>query len=228
MKRGTMIVMAAAVLALAGCTCTTPTRAADLRGAAPAPLAPPVLAEDFSSGWYVRGDFTASLPAAFRDGRMANAYGGGFGVGFKYKWARFDTVVDLRSSAVVTDFAPAAVGRFGVSSQTVLANAYLDLGPLGPLSPYIGAGVGVARVQSAVGTAGFTGATRWNVAFAAMAGVTIDLTPQMKLDVGYRYIQMGSARIDDLAGSYRVPATSHEIRIGLRYMFGDGLDGVQR
>ena len=73
-----------------------------------------------------------------------------------------------------------------------------------------------------------TGATRWNVAFAAMAGVTMDLTPQMKLDVGYRYLQMGSARIDDLAGSYRVPATSHEIRIGLRYMFGDGLDGVQR
>lgn len=225
MKRATKIAMAVGVLALAGCTCMRPGRAADIRGAAPAPLAPPVLAEDFSSGWYVRGDFTASLPAAFRDGRMANAYGGGFGAGFKYKWLRLDATVDMRSSAAVTDFAP--VGRFGLSAQTALANAYLDLGPIGPISPYVGAGVGVARLQTSA-PLGFTGATRWNLAWAAMAGVTLDITPQAKLDLGYRYIQMGSARIDDIAGSYRAPASAHEIRIGLRYMFGDGLDAVSR
>lgn len=213
-------VLVAIGLAATGPVAATQARAADLVMPA-GPLPPPVLAEDFSSGWYVRGDFNASLPAAFRDGRMANAYGAGIGIGFKYKWLRLDTVVDMRSSAAVTDFVP--VGRFAVSSQTALTNAYLDLASIGPVSPYIGAGVGVARVQTSVSAPGFAGATRWNLAWAAMAGVTFDISPQAKVDLGYRYIRMGSMRVDDVAGFHRAPASAHEIRIGLRYMFGDGL-----
>jgi opacity protein-like surface antigen len=247
--------------------------AADLVVRAPAtPLAPPVLAEDFSSGWYVRGDFTASLfrrPSAryfdqvnfapgqwvsLRDTRGGTAFGGGLGLGFKYRWFRIDTTVDIRSAASVTGMAPpqgnwAYVGplpnpvrteRFGVSSQTALVNAYADLGTFGPVTPYVGAGLGVARLTASsysstpvpaaalLGEATviptLTGTTKWTLAWAAMAGVTVDVTPQTKIDLGYRYLHMGALRFADTAGgAYRTTVAAHELRLGLRYMFGDGL-----
>uniref|UniRef100_UPI0023BACBE5 outer membrane protein n=1 Tax=Stenotrophomonas maltophilia TaxID=40324 RepID=UPI0023BACBE5 len=79
--------------------------------------------------------------------------------------------------------------------------------------PYIGAGLGVARLSeasysstpvpaaAALGelavTPTLTSATKWNLAVAAMAGVTFDITPQTKLDIGYRYLHMGSLRFAD-------------------------------
>ncbi len=258
--------LAALVLAAA------PVRAADTRGAAPAaPLLPPVLAEDFSSGWYVRGDVTGSLfrrPAAryfdavnfapgawvdLRDTRASSTFGGGLGLGFKYKWLRLDTTLDIRSTARLSGFSPpegnwayagplpvpARTERFGVTAHSALVNAYVDLGGWGGVTPYIGAGLGTARLAAsnyvstpvpaaaALGevtlTPNLVNTVKWTLAWAAMAGVTIDLSPQTKIDVGYRYMHMGALRFADTAGgAYRTTVAAHEIRVGLRYMFGDG------
>ncbi|WP_170181784.1 outer membrane protein [Phreatobacter stygius] len=270
MKRLALALIAVSLVATAGGSA----EAADLGGRMPAaPLAPPVLAEDFASGWYVRGDLSASLfrraslgagntsyfaPGQWADlnaTRAGSAFGGGLGVGFKYKWFRLDATLDIRSAARFSGMAPpngdwlyagplpvpARNERFSVTSQTALINAYVDLGGWGGVTPYVGAGLGVARLSAssysstpvpaaaALGeiavTPALTGTTKWNLAAAAMAGVTFDITPQARLDIGYRYLHMGSLRFADTAGgSYRAgPVAAHEIRIGLRYMFGDGL-----
>lgn len=250
-----------------------PAVAADTRGAAPAaPLLPPVLAEDFSSGWYVRGDLNASLfrrPAAryldavnvvpgawvdLRDTRAGTGFGGSLGAGFKYKWLRLDTTLDIRSTARLSGFSPpegnwahagplpvpARNDRFGVTAHSVLVNAYVDLGGWGGVTPYVGVGIGTARlaasgyVSTPVPAAALLGETtrtpnlvatvKWTLAWAAMAGVTIDLSPQTKVDLGYRYMHMGALRFADIAGgAYRTTVAAHEFRIGLRYMFGDGV-----
>lgn len=267
--------LAAAVLAASLVAAATSAPAADLRGPAPPPLAPPVLAEDFSSGWYVRGDLSASLfrrPAAryldgvnfapaewvdLRNTRASTAFGGGLGFGFKYKWLRLDATLDLRSTSRFSGFAPpegnwgyvgplpvpAREERFGVTGQTALLNAYLDLGSFSGVTPYVGAGIGVARLSASnyvstpvpaaalLGEAtvipNLTGTVKWNLAWATMAGLTVDLTPQVKLDLGYRYLHMGALRFADTAGgAYRTTVAAHEVRIGLRYMFGDGLGPV--
>jgi opacity protein-like surface antigen len=251
---------------------TTASAADTRRGEPPAPLAPPVLAEDFSSGWYVRGDFTASLfrrPAAryfdvvnfapgqwveLRDTRGGTAFGGGIGAGFKYRWLRLDATLDIRSAARVSGFSPpegnwgyagplpvpSRVERFGVNAHTALVNAYVDLGAFAGISPYLGVGVGVARLSASgysstpvpaaallgetATTPSLTSTAKWTLAWAAMAGVAFDLTPQTRIDLGYRYMHMGSLRFADTAGgAYRTTVAAHEIRIGLRYMFGDGL-----
>jgi opacity protein-like surface antigen len=271
MKRLTMVGLAAGACLLAASA-----QAADVRGReAPPPLLPPVLAEDFSSGWYVRGDVTASLfrrPSAryfdvvnfapgqwvdLRDTRASTAFGGGLGVGFKYKWFRLDTVLDIRSTARFSGYAPpegnwnyagplpvpARLDRFGVTAHSALVNAYVDLGGWGGITPYVGAGLGVARLAASnylstpvpaaallgetTATPTLTSTVKWTLAWAAMAGVTIDVTPQTKLDIGYRYMHMGALRFADTAGgAYRTTVAAHEIRIGLRYMFGDGLPTV--
>jgi opacity protein-like surface antigen len=267
--------LAAALLAASLVAAASAAQAADRRGPAPPPLAPPVLPEDFSSGWYMRGDLSASLfrrPAAryldllnldppawveLRDTRAGTAFGGGLGFGFKYKWLRLDATLDLRATARFSGFAPpegnwgyvgplpvpAREERFGVTSQTALLNAYLDLGSLSGITPYVGAGIGVARlaasnyVSTPVPAAALlgevaviptlTGTVKWTLAWAAMAGLTVDLTPQVKLDLGYRYLHMGALRFADTAGgAYRTTVAAHEVRIGLRYMFGDGLAPV--
>lgn len=269
MNRLRMVALAAALLAVGA---AAPAGAGDLGGAPSAPLAPPVLPEDFSSGWYVRGDFTAGFlrpPSArtydvanfvpgrwvdLRDTRGATAFGGGLGLGFKYKWLRLDATLDLRSTASLSGQAPplgdwsyagplpvpSYVARFGVSSQSALINGYLDLGGWSGITPYLGAGIGVARLSAshysavpvpaaaALGETTFSPAlartTKWTLAWALMAGVSVDITPQAKLDLGYRYMHMGAlAYADTAGGAYRTTVAAHELRIGLRYMFGDGL-----
>lgn len=273
MKRLALAFIAASLVATAG----EPAWAADLGARSPqAPLAPPVLAEDFSSGWYVRADFIASFyrRAALGLGdtayvgagrwvdlnetRAGTGFGGGLGFGFKYKSVRIDATFDIRSAARFSGMAPPAGDwayagplpvparneRFGIASQTALINAYVDLGTFGPVTPYVGAGLGIARLSASgygstpVPAAAALGepavapdlsrTVKWNLAVAAMAGVTVDITPQAKLDLGYRYIHMGSLRFADTAGgAYRAsPIAAHEFRIGLRYMFGDGLGPV--
>ncbi len=122
-----------------------------------------------------------------------------------------------------------------VQSYTMMFNAYKDLGKYGNVTPYLGAGVGVA--YHIVDETFFTGNPNLtnriegdrdiSFAWSLMAGVGYQLSDRAILDVGYRYLDLGDAEtgrvdnagfvnprveLDDLA--------SHEIKIGLRYHFG--------
>lgn len=137
-----------------------------------------------------------------------------------------------------------------LSSIVGLANAYLDLGRWHGITPYIGAGIGFARnklgslstlstgsfddfetgsriEQTTLGLAG--GATRTSLAWALMAGASYDLSRQAKLDLGYRYLNLGrdvAATTDLIAcvcGVVGGPlelddVDSHEFRIGVRWL----------
>jgi opacity protein-like surface antigen len=138
------------------------------------------------------------------------------------------------------------------SSLVGLANVYFDLGHWRGFTPYVGAGIGAARnkisdfTTATIGsltdphtgkkTSQATSATSpdhssWNLAWALMAGVSFDVTDATKLDVGYRYIDLGSgeAASSDViycrCGAIGQPLklhdlTANEIRIGLRFQFG--------
>lgn len=146
--------------------------------------------------------------------------------------------------------------QYGGSIKTVLlmANGYVDLGKicaLGCINPYIGAGIGMAHHSfssvsdistttpidaTGVGigpsntfTDFFRSKSRTNVAWALMAGATMDVTSQLKLELGYRYLNMGYAQTGPLAAN-NPPATvlrakeldSHDFRIGVRWMLDGG------
>ena len=124
-----------------------------------------------------------------------------------------------------------------IKSYTMMFNVYKDLGQYGRITPYVGAGIGAAYNQ--VSETYFTG--NYNLvnkiegnndlsfAWSLMAGVGFQVSDRAIIDVGYRYLDLGSAesgrvdsagfvnpevKIDDL--------DSHEIKIGLRYSFGGG------
>src|SRR5579884_2778766 len=99
-----------------------------------------------------------------------------------------------------------------VQRWDLLGNLYADLGTWYGFTPYIGGGAGLSltHMSSAVNwymsnglpyqvtTDGFyynwdrsASITRYQFAWALMAGASYAITPQLLLDVGYRYVNLG-------------------------------------
>ena len=124
-----------------------------------------------------------------------------------------------------------------VKTTTAMFNAYKDLGNWRGITPYIGAGVGVAYNQ--MDEVSFTGNTllvnriegdsRLSLAWSLMAGIGWQVSDRAILDLGYRYIDFGKAqsgRVD--SGNFVNPRvtindmSAHEVKVGLRYHFDQG------
>lgn len=152
-----------------------------------------------------------------------------------------------------------------LAAYDVMLNGYFDLGMWSGVTPYVGAGLGVASIltKSSVnyfktsdntpyaadlsisGTPAIwkdaSGTTispnpniafakqnwdksgrshNWNFAWALMAGVGYDLTRHAKLDLGYRYVNLGTFTATSLTTGIKTTSTvsAHEIRAGIRYL----------
>ena len=141
-----------------------PARGADL---APPPP-PPVPVVEAATGWYLRGDATASdfehprdatLPAADDPGmpplvglRLSPEPGFGGGVGYRVnEWLRVDATVDARAPARFRAYSSRSnfATGYNIESEKVdvltgLVNVYADLGTWWGLTPYLGGGIGFA------------------------------------------------------------------------------------
>jgi opacity protein-like surface antigen len=195
-----------------------------------------------------------------------------FGAGLGYElhpWLRADITAEYRASADLRGtfqerlFNPSAplafLGQtaFAGSLQTtvVMANAYGDIGTWYGFTPYLGAGIGLARHElGAVNGTGFavTGTTftsanapngtpvpialsagpdktRTNIAWAFMAGLSYSISPNLKLDLGLRHLNLGSIRSgainclcrESSPGFKAGGVASNEIRLGVRWLFGE-------
>jgi opacity protein-like surface antigen len=122
----------------------------------------------------------------------------------------------------------------------LLANGYYDLGTWDGFAPYIGAGAGVtwARIKQSISytqsnglpyqvtTDGFyfdfdrsLGIETYRFAWAVMAGVAIPMTDHTQLDVGYRFLDLGTVSgISPTGTSVTQRVRANELRAGVRYM----------
>ena len=125
-----------------------------------------------------------------------------------------------------------------MTAWTLLANAYVDIGHYGVFTPYVGAGIGGTYVRwsdlkntscdsgnpsNCDPTETHDGKRGWRFTYALMAGTAIDLTCNLKADVGYRFrhVTKGDMFGYKLNGGpgYDKGFYSHEARAGLRYSF---------
>jgi opacity protein-like surface antigen len=237
--------------------------AADMAIAPPPAYAPPVV-EDFG-GWYLRGDIgfsnqrvdrlnnalDATLTSSVQTNNFNTAGIFGLGVGYKFNnWFRADVTGEYRGNS---QFFGKDVNTFagGVGTDTyhgsksewvVLGNAYVDLGTWWCITPFIGAGVGGARVSINNFTdAGITNiggivspsvafgdnVSKWNFAWAAHAGLAYKVTPSFTVELAYRYLDMGDGLTGDLrtfdgTNGINNPTTfknitSHDLKLGVRW-----------
>ena len=200
---------------------------------------------------------------AFDSFRFGNGFGGTAGIGYKFnEWIRTDISGEYFSSTFsgqstsgqpcsATDPAGTTCkNAYGASYSAlgVMANAYVDLGTVVGITPYVGGGLGVYNVDwgSTRNTATCVNGTSactitdpsytyapadagWRFAYDFAAGLSYEISPKTHLDIGYRYshIAGGSALKFSVAdtgsgaqGSKAVDndLTRHEIRAGIRVL----------
>jgi len=215
-------------------------------------LPPAPILEDESSleAWYLRGDvgavrdrrpeadFIASpFSGGFMDERIGRSATAGFGVGYRFGPSfRADLTFDHRFEARFRGSAATPAGalldRGLFQSSTLMANGYLDLGTFMDVTPYMGAGLGVARNVlsdharlSAAPATGQTwtrlaGGSDYGFAWALMAGVGYQFSSAFTLDFGYRYVTLGDVKTRRHGAGVDMAASgAHEMRVGVRYAF---------
>ena len=135
----------------------------------------------------------------------------GLGVGYQFNhWFRADITGEYRFAAnykagnTYTAFCGATFcldtysGQF--SQAVFLTNGYVDVGTWYGVTPFVGAGVGFARSKLASLTDngagnGFASDTvKTNFAWAAHAGLGYNVSPNLKLEFSYRYLNTGAFR----------------------------------
>lgn len=226
----------AATLALSGATLASGALAADMPGELPPPAPAPVVTESVLSGWYLRGDVGAhwgtttgsASPAGLINPintSLGSGITAGLGFGIKTKWLRTDVTLDYAAPVNYrgTQFtANDVTGK--IQSTTALFNGYIDLGTWYGFTPYIGAGAGVAFASLSdlafAGVGGGGSRSQTNFAYAGMAGVGWAVAPNLQIDLGYRYLNIGDVKGPQDVLTVRNVA-AHEVRVGLRWSFDD-------
>ncbi|MEI8144152.1 MAG: outer membrane beta-barrel protein [Alphaproteobacteria bacterium] len=197
---------------------------------------------------YVVPNRLANTTYAVRDSKLSESASVGLGAGYAFNnWFRVDVTGELRGAARFTGqdwYAFPGQGGTNVYNGSLrsvvgLVNGYVDLGTFcafGCLTPFLGAGVGVANHTMSVSDTGVnlfangtTGAplggygssTRSSFAFALMAGLGYQVSRNATLEIGYRYLNMGQGPVvrfrDPSTGQfYSNPATggSTAVRFG--------------
>ena len=113
--------------------------------------------------------------------------------------------------------------RGRASSNTYMVNGLLDIHNDSPVTPYVGGGMGLARVKySGYGVGGTAqlndSSTRF--AYQFIGGVAIDVTPQIALTGDYRYMATTSPRVRNVDGDRsRTSYKTHNFLVGARYSF---------
>ncbi len=197
--------------------------------------------------------FATSVPGGFaNDGSGVGVQGMiDLGAGYQFNnWFRFDVTGEYRwptkywgwESYTAGCAAPniACYDKYSanISSAVFLANGYVDLGTWYGITPFVGAGVGGAYnmfnglTDVGVETGGYGAAPdrgQFGLAWALMAGVSYWLTPNLKLEFGYRYLDLGNVASNPIIcscggtnyESERFHLASNDIRLGLRYIFAE-------
>jgi opacity protein-like surface antigen len=117
-----------------------------------------------------------------------------------------------------------------VKSYLLMANVYYDikLPFLGPFKPYVGVGLGGARVNydhEFINFAGVkTSVDDWRTAFAyqARTGIVYDVNRWLDLSLGYRYVHIDSGHIDQGPTRVRVnfdAVRNHSLELGFAVKF---------
>lgn len=159
----------------------------------------------------------------YRTAKKDWVWGGSAALGLKvcafraeFEYNQSATAVDKRAFAY--DF-----GKSKEKYRSYMFNGYFDIPTGTDFHPYIGAGLGVARIRSSLTWwTPFTGDSRkreTNFAWQAGGGIGYNLTRNWTLDIGYRWVDNGHVKWISANGNHKYDCTEHQITAGIRYTF---------
>lgn len=213
--------------------------------------------------WYIRGDLgvdVVNIPETFNNGSQYNSLGslsGTVAAGYQFNdlfrmegelgytgLGDFDSDPTAASCPGSDSASPAATtvpcfveSDGGSHAWTFLVNGFFDLGTFAGITPYVGAGAGIAYTDAGVYTettctdggtytCTFPGTLyndvrerEFHFAYQLSAGASYDLTDKLKLDLGYRLFGIpGAQQVEREGNSIRFDDSTmqHQFRVGLR------------
>lgn len=184
-------------------------------------LAPPEVSEEAASSWYVRADagYAAGTGAGLAFAGLptgldlaGSGWSAGAGLGYRFlPFLRGELGLDYLSLGA----ADLGGAHFQSSATVALASLYWDVVTIAGFTPYLSAGAGFSidtlEAPAALRPAG----NAWQFAWSAGAGVSFAFGPELSVDLGYRYLDLGSAAY---GGGLAVSgAAAHQVRLGVRY-----------
>ena len=224
---------------LAALVIASPAWSADML---PPPPAPSVEVADHSSSscLYMRADVGGAFHERPEVTKAAIGAGGGLGGGTNAigetieDTALFEVGVgcqlleNFRVEAVVgTRLKQSLADSFNsldaeLWTSTAFFNVTYDITNYAGWTPYIGGGIGVAyhRIEDVVAPVDSSSGDEFDFAWNIHAGISYDLTPQTKIDFGYRLADLGRAKSGGPIPMFVDDLMTHEFKIGIRYHFG--------
>jgi opacity protein-like surface antigen len=145
-------------------------------------VAPASAQEDTEWGVYLRADAGWSF-MTWSEGSDDSAFAGGGGIGYQFnEYFRSDLRVDWTGNYDF-DFCCWYTEHFDFITTT--GNVYVDIPTGVGVTPYLGAGLGYASANK---ESGFT--------LAGMAGLAVEITESVDLDVGFRFLNISADPAD--------------------------------
>ena len=150
-------------------------------------------------------DFDPDVDVSFDAG-----YGFGAALGYDFGPARLEIEASDRNSNTdeVTVDDIEVDGDQDLKIQTLMINGFADFQTGGNLTPYLGAGIGCARVE-------VDNEDDTVLAGQVAAGVLIAVSPTLAIDLGYRFMMTDDPKLDGA----EVEVRQHTVSIGLQFRF---------
>lgn len=133
--------------------------------------------------------------------------GGAFAVGYDFTTLYDVSIRTELEYAIRTDanFKYEGRNRIAQHPQSFFANVYYDFDNSSDFTPYVGGGLGMSVI----------GEKNTNFAWNVGGGIAYDVATDWKLDLGYRYVDLGKFENRHTKASY----SAHEVLMGVRYTF---------
>ncbi len=189
---------------------------------------------------------TSFLGTTTQNSNPGNSVMFGGGIGYRFTpMFRSDFTLDYIPSFKVTGHnstTSLVTNSADLNSLVGMLNGYLDLNGFapnlfGPFQPYINAGIGFARNDldkttiglTGIGSLTLSGTTRTELAWGAGAGVAYPITPNLSLDLAYKYLDLGEMQTGTTATALGVSGAvnatkadlqAHTVTLGVRWTFG--------
>ncbi len=180
---------------------------------------------------FTRNNIVATNPGGAQKVKLNDGtWGAHVALGAKHGAFRLETEYNTGKTA----HKKIAIGRNGrvktnLRTESILVNAYWDINTCSRFTPYVSAGAGLAKLNFRMRTSeDMVGKYNpSNFAWQVGAGVSYAATDSIDVDLGYRYVDTGAARIMKMyesgaqGGSQeeKVNTARHELYAGIRYNF---------
>jgi opacity protein-like surface antigen len=181
-----------------------------------------------SGGVNFLNDTTQEFEIAVPDQDVSYETGFSVGGAVGYDFGKYRTEFEIayrQNDLNQTSIGPVSFDLTGdVSAISYMFNAFYDVENNSPITPYIGGGVGIAKVS--INDASFVGSALENddsdtvFAWKIGVGAAYEVTPNISLTGGYELFATADLDFEDgLGNKFEADYTSHNVNLGLRYAF---------